>query len=75
MIDFISFRKFYDHNQLGHHTRLSTFYELSPCGMVAKVPYCGLEASEFELRSRYYVHFRTNILRKGMNHLILLVKG
>ena len=27
--------------------------------------------SEFELQPRYYVHFRTNTLGKGMNPLIL----
>ena len=27
--------------------------------------------SEFELQSRYYVHFRANTLGKGMNPLIL----
>ena len=28
-------------------------------------------AREFEFQSRYYVHFRTNTLGKGMNPLIL----
>ena len=32
---------------------------------------CGIVESEFELQSRYNVHFRTNILGKGMNPLIL----
>ena len=31
---------------------------------------CDLEVSEFELQLRYYVHFRINILRKGMNPFI-----
>ena len=31
--------------------------------------------NEFELQSRYYVHFRTNTLRKGMNARILLAMG
>ena len=30
---------------------------------------------EFELQSRYYVHFRINTFGKGMNPLILLVMG
>ena len=34
------------------------------------MPNCGREASKFELQSRYYVHFRTNTLGKGMNPLI-----
>ena len=29
------------------------------------------KVSEFKLHSRYYIHFRTNTLEKGMNLLIL----
>ena len=36
---------------------------------------CRIEVSEFELQSRYYVHFRTNTLRKDMNPLILPAMG
>ena len=36
---------------------------------------CGIVVSEFELQSHYYVHFRTNILGKGMNPFILLDIG
>ena len=32
---------------------------------------CGFEVNEFELQSRYYVHFWTNIRGKGIKHLIL----
>ena len=32
---------------------------------------CEIVVSEFEPQSRYYVYFRTNILVKGMNPLIL----
>ena len=32
---------------------------------------CGIEVREFELQSRCYVYFQTNILGKGMNPLIL----
>ena len=35
----------------------------------------GIVVSEFELHSRYYVHFRENTLGKGMNPLILLAMG
>ena len=38
---------------------------------MAKVLHCGLEVSEFDLQAWYYVHFQTNILRKGMKLLIL----
>ena len=32
---------------------------------------CVIVVSEFELQSRYYVHFQTNTLGKSMNTLIL----
>ena len=32
---------------------------------------CGIVVSEFEFPSRYYVNFRTNTLKKGLNPLIL----
>ena len=34
---------------------------------------CGIVVSEFELQSRYYFHFRSNTLGKGMNPLILIL--
>ena len=36
---------------------------------------CGIVVSEFELYSRYYVHFRANTLGKCMNPLILPAMG
>ena len=36
---------------------------------------CGIVVSEFELRSRYYVHFRADTLEKGMNPLIFPAMG
>ena len=36
-------------------------------GVVAKVLECDLEVSKFEPQSHYYVHFRTNTTRKGLN--------
>ena len=44
------------------------------CVMVKAMDY-EIVISEFELQSRYYVHFRANTLMKGMNPLILLVMG
>ena len=41
-------------------------------GVIVKAMDSGIEASEFELQSCYYVHFRTNTLGKGMNPLIPL---
>ena len=32
---------------------------------------CGIVVREFELQLRYYIHFRTNTLGKGMNPFIL----
>ena len=42
----------------------------SPRGVGANVVDCHTVESEFELQVRYYVHFRTNTLRKNMNSLI-----
>ena len=35
----------------------------------------GIIVSEFELQSRYYVHFRTNTREKGKNPFILPAMG
>ena len=45
------------------------------CGEANKVLNGNIVVSEFELKSRYYVHFRTNTLGKGMNTLILQTMG
>ena len=42
-----------------------------PGGVMVKAMDCGIVVSEFVLQSRYYVHFRTNTLGKGMNPFIL----
>ena len=36
---------------------------------------CRIVVSEFEFHSRYYVHFRTNTVGKGMNPFILAAMG
>ena len=36
---------------------------------------CDIGVSEFELQSRYYVHFWTNVLAKDMNLQIPPIKG
>ena len=46
-----------------------------PRGVMVKAMNCGIVISEFELQSRYYVHFRANTLGKGMNPLILPAMG
>ena len=40
-----------------------------PCSVMVKAMVCEIVTCEFELQSRYYVHFRTNTLEKGMNPL------
>ena len=42
---------------------------------MVKVIDCEILLNEFELQSRYYVHFQTNTLGKGVNPLILLAMG
>ena len=42
---------------------------------MAKVLEYNHKVSEFELRLRYYVHFRTNTLVKGMFPLISVAMG
>ena len=43
--------------------------------VMVKAMDCGIVESEFELQSRYYVHFRANTLGKSMNPLILPAMG
>ena len=42
---------------------------------MATVLDCEFKVNEFELQSRYYVHFRTNNLEKGLNPFIFLAMG
>ena len=46
-----------------------------PRGVMVKVMDSGIVKSVFVLQSRYYVHFQTNTLGKGMNPLILPAMG
>ena len=46
-----------------------------PRGVMVNAMDCGIVVSEFVLQSSYYVHFRANTLRKGMNALILPAMG
>ena len=41
----------------------------NPHGVMTKVQDCNLKVSKFNLRSRYFVYFRTNILGECMNQL------
>ena len=48
---------------------------MNTCGVVANVQGCDIKANEFELKSPYRFHFRTNTQLKGMNSSTqLLVK-
>ena len=44
-------------------------------GVVVNVLRCNIAVSEFELQSRYFIHFMTDPTRKGMNLLILPALG
>ena len=44
-------------------------------GVTVKAMDCEIEASEFELQLRYYVHYRACTLGKGMNPLLLPAIG
>ena len=46
-----------------------------PRVVMVKTMDCGIVVGEFVLQSRYDVHFRANILGKGMNPLILPAMG
>ena len=43
--------------------------------LVIKAMDFGIVVSEFEFQSRFYVHFGTNTLGKGMNPLIIPAMG
>ena len=46
-----------------------------PRGEMVKAMDCGIVKREFELQPRYYIHFRTNTLGRGMNPFILSAMG
>ena len=50
-------------------------YRCSPRGVMVKVRDCGLYVNGFELQLCYYVQFRINTSKKGMNLLILPTMG
>ena len=61
------------HTHTHTHTHIDT--EGCPRGVMVKAIDCRIVVSEFELQSRYCVHFRTNTLGKGMKSLILPTMG
>ena len=50
--------------------KFSFTFTMSPSSEVVNVLNCKIVVSEFELKSRYYIHFRANTLGKDMNLLI-----
>ena len=44
-------------------------------GVMVKAMDFGIVISEFELKSRYYIHIQTYTIAKGMNPLILPAMG
>ena len=46
-----------------------------PLGVMVKTMDYGIGVSKFELKSRLYVHFRTNTFGKGMSPLIPPIYG
>ena len=46
-----------------------------PRSVMVKALDCRIVVSEFELQSRYYVHFQKNTLEESMNPLILIAMG
>ena len=54
---------------------LSFIYGGDPRSVMVNAMNCGVVVSEFVLQLRYYIHFRTNTLQKGMNPLILPAMG
>ena len=46
-----------------------------PRGLMVKAIDCKIVVSEFELQSRYYVHFRTNTLGKVLDPIIFQAMG
>ena len=50
---------------------LIKIYCVCPGGVMVKALAGGIVVSKFELPLRYYVHFGTNTLGKGMNPFIL----
>ena len=53
----------------------SYLLQACPRGVVGKVMDCRLVINDFELQSRYYVHFHTNTVGKGMKPFILPAIG
>ena len=58
-------------NTQHYMVRIKSKVEGCPRGIMVKALDYGIVIRELKIQSRYYVHFRTNILTKGKNPLIL----
>ena len=54
-----------------HYTTRGAYVVRATNGVMVKALDAGIVVRQFELQSRYYVHFRAYTLGKGMNPLIL----
>ena len=57
------------------YTSFSLYIRGCPRGVMVKVIWCWIVVRDFVLQSRYYVHFWTNTIGKGINPLILSAMG
>ena len=72
----MNFARFISHNIVLMYFELKeTKLRVCPRGVIVKAMDSGIVVSEFVLQSRYYVHFRTNTIGKGTNHVILPAMG
>ena len=62
MFEYIGNKKLVSISLYAHLMAGLVYKEKCPCSVMAKVLNSGLEVCEFELQSRYFVHFRTNTL-------------
>ena len=54
--------------------RSSKLLSNSHYGIVANMPDCDIVVSEFELQSRYYIHFRANTLGRRKTTISKFIK-
>ena len=57
-------------NRPAYHERKQNEAENNYNGVMVKALDCEIVVSEFELQQRYYVHFQTNTIRKGIKPLV-----
>ena len=68
-VKLIKMRRVQIYDILPEKERKRTIWGGGSRGVMVKAMDCGIVVSECELQSRNYVHFRTNMVGKGMNPL------